>query len=85
MNEETNSSRLLTFSKQKLISAPILALPEGEEDFVVYCDASQSGLGSAFIQQYKVIVYASRQFKDSRGQLYNSESRVKCYDFALKL
>nr|GEZ02115.1 putative reverse transcriptase domain-containing protein [Tanacetum cinerariifolium] len=30
--------------KQKLCSAPILALPEGSEDFVVYCDASHKGL-----------------------------------------
>ncbi|GKA30766.1 putative reverse transcriptase domain-containing protein [Tanacetum coccineum] len=31
--------------KQKLCSAPILALPEGSEDFIVYCDASIKGLG----------------------------------------
>ncbi|GJS78373.1 putative reverse transcriptase domain-containing protein [Tanacetum coccineum] len=30
--------------KQKLCSAPILALPEGSENFVVYCDASRKGL-----------------------------------------
>nr|GEZ07244.1 putative reverse transcriptase domain-containing protein [Tanacetum cinerariifolium] len=29
--------------KQKLCSAPILALPEGSEDFIVYCDASIKG------------------------------------------
>ncbi|GJU81881.1 putative reverse transcriptase domain-containing protein [Tanacetum coccineum] len=33
--------------KQKLYSAPILALPEGSENFVVYCDASHKGLGKA--------------------------------------
>nr|GEW42121.1 hypothetical protein [Tanacetum cinerariifolium] len=33
--------------KQKLCSAPILALPEGSEDFIVYCDASIKGLGSS--------------------------------------
>ncbi|GJQ90253.1 putative reverse transcriptase domain-containing protein [Tanacetum coccineum] len=33
--------------KQKLCSAPILALPEGSEDFVAYCDASIKGLGVA--------------------------------------
>ncbi|GJW94332.1 putative reverse transcriptase domain-containing protein [Tanacetum coccineum] len=33
--------------KQKLCSAPILALPEGREDFVVYCDASHKGLGNS--------------------------------------
>ncbi|GKA01839.1 putative reverse transcriptase domain-containing protein [Tanacetum coccineum] len=31
--------------KQKLCSAPILALPEGSENFIVYCDASHKGLG----------------------------------------
>ncbi|GJR63623.1 putative reverse transcriptase domain-containing protein [Tanacetum coccineum] len=30
--------------KQKLCSAPILALPKGSEDFIVYCDASIKGL-----------------------------------------
>ncbi|GKG50835.1 reverse transcriptase domain-containing protein, partial [Tanacetum coccineum] len=32
--------------KQKLCSAPILASPEGSEDFIVYCDASTKGLGA---------------------------------------
>nr|GFD19613.1 reverse transcriptase domain-containing protein [Tanacetum cinerariifolium] len=32
--------------KQKLCSASFLALPEGKEDFVVYCDASHKGLGA---------------------------------------
>ncbi|GJW29320.1 putative reverse transcriptase domain-containing protein [Tanacetum coccineum] len=46
--------------KQKLCSAPILALPEGSEDFVVYCDASHKGLGAVLMQREKVIAYASR-------------------------
>nr|GEW46965.1 hypothetical protein [Tanacetum cinerariifolium] len=49
--------------KQKLCSAPILALPEGSEDFVVYCDASHKGLESVLMQREKVIAYASRQLK----------------------
>ncbi|GJZ33838.1 putative reverse transcriptase domain-containing protein [Tanacetum coccineum] len=49
--------------KQKLCSAPILALPEGSEDFIVYCDASKKGLGSVLMQREKVIAYASRQLK----------------------
>ncbi|GKE81933.1 putative reverse transcriptase domain-containing protein, partial [Tanacetum coccineum] len=32
--------------KQKLCEAPILALPEGSNDFVIYCDASLQGLGA---------------------------------------
>nr|GEY59137.1 reverse transcriptase domain-containing protein [Tanacetum cinerariifolium] len=39
--------------KQKLCSAPILALPEGSEDFVVYYDASIKGLGAVLIQRVK--------------------------------
>ncbi|GKA60094.1 putative reverse transcriptase domain-containing protein, partial [Tanacetum coccineum] len=39
--------------KQKLCSAPILALPEGSENFVVYCDASRKGLGAVLMQREK--------------------------------
>ncbi|GJT58151.1 putative reverse transcriptase domain-containing protein [Tanacetum coccineum] len=49
--------------KQKLCSAPILALPEGSEDFIVYSDASIKGLGVVLMQREKVIAYASRQLK----------------------
>nr|GEW98868.1 reverse transcriptase domain-containing protein [Tanacetum cinerariifolium] len=49
--------------KQKLCSAPILALPEGSEDFIVYCDASNKVLGAVLMQKEKVISYASRQLK----------------------
>ncbi|GJU68348.1 putative reverse transcriptase domain-containing protein [Tanacetum coccineum] len=47
--------------KKKLCEAPILALPEGNDDFVVYCDASHQGLGAVLMQREKVIAYASRQ------------------------
>ncbi|GJS83925.1 putative reverse transcriptase domain-containing protein [Tanacetum coccineum] len=49
--------------KQKFCSAPILALPEGSENFVVYCDASHKGLGAVLMQREKVIAYASCQLK----------------------
>ncbi|GKB04116.1 putative reverse transcriptase domain-containing protein [Tanacetum coccineum] len=54
---------LFQLLKQKLCSAPILALPEGSEDFIVYCDASIKGLGAVLMQREKVIAYASRQLK----------------------
>ncbi|GJZ27530.1 putative reverse transcriptase domain-containing protein [Tanacetum coccineum] len=47
----------------KIANAPILALPEGSEDFVVYYDASHKGLGVVLMQREKVIAYASRQLK----------------------
>ncbi|GJS91164.1 putative reverse transcriptase domain-containing protein, partial [Tanacetum coccineum] len=45
--------------KQKLCSAPILALPEGSEDFIAYCDASKKGLGAVLMQREKVISYGN--------------------------
>ncbi|GKD51634.1 putative reverse transcriptase domain-containing protein [Tanacetum coccineum] len=45
--KEENAFQLI---KKKLYSAPILALPEGSEDFVVYCDASHKGLGVVFVR-----------------------------------
>nr|GEU83045.1 putative reverse transcriptase domain-containing protein [Tanacetum cinerariifolium] len=49
--------------KQKLYEALILALPEGNDEFVVYCDASLQGLGAVLMQKENVIAYASRQLK----------------------
>nr|GEX93194.1 putative reverse transcriptase domain-containing protein [Tanacetum cinerariifolium] len=48
--KEENAFQLI---KQKLCSAPILALLEGSEDFVVYCDASHKGLGAVLMQREK--------------------------------
>nr|GEW94085.1 putative reverse transcriptase domain-containing protein [Tanacetum cinerariifolium] len=47
--------------KQKLRSTPILALPKGSENFIVYCNALHKGLGAMLMQNEKVIAYASRQ------------------------
>nr|GEW05264.1 retrotransposon protein, putative, Ty3-gypsy subclass [Tanacetum cinerariifolium] len=54
--KEENAFQLI---KQKLCSAPIMALPKGSEDFVVYYDASHKGLGAVLMQREKVIAYAS--------------------------
>ncbi|GJX58515.1 putative reverse transcriptase domain-containing protein [Tanacetum coccineum] len=49
--------------KEKLCNAPVLALPDGPNEFVVYCDASNQGFGCVLMQRGKVIAYASRQLK----------------------
>ncbi|GKB21103.1 putative reverse transcriptase domain-containing protein [Tanacetum coccineum] len=49
--------------KDKLCNAPVLALFDGPEDFVVYFDASGLGLGCVLMQRGKVIAYASSQLK----------------------
>ncbi|GJW33032.1 putative reverse transcriptase domain-containing protein [Tanacetum coccineum] len=45
--------------KEKLCNAPILTLPDGPDNFVVYCDASNQGFGCVLMQRGKVIAYAS--------------------------
>ncbi|GJQ89351.1 retrotransposon protein, putative, ty3-gypsy subclass [Tanacetum coccineum] len=49
--------------KDNLCNAPILSLPDGAEDFVVYYDVSNQGLGCVLMQRGKVIAYASGQLK----------------------
>ncbi|GJY11304.1 putative reverse transcriptase domain-containing protein, partial [Tanacetum coccineum] len=49
--------------KNKLCSAPMLALPQEAENFIVYCDASHKGLVVVLMQNKKVIAYASRHLK----------------------
>src|SRR5215216_717700 len=49
--------------KKRLVTAPVLCLPDLEKDFQVYCDASHQGLGAVLMQDGKVVAYASRQLK----------------------
>nr|GEX15786.1 reverse transcriptase domain-containing protein [Tanacetum cinerariifolium] len=70
--------------KQKLYSAPILALPEESEDFVAYCDASIKGLGAVLMQRDKVISYASRQLKIHEKNYTTHDLELGAVVFALK-
>ncbi|GJW05023.1 putative reverse transcriptase domain-containing protein [Tanacetum coccineum] len=71
--------------KQKLCSAPILALPEGSENFVVYCDASHKGLGAVLMQREKVIAYASRQLRVHEKNYTTHDLELGAVVFALKM
>ncbi|GKB82865.1 putative reverse transcriptase domain-containing protein, partial [Tanacetum coccineum] len=71
--------------KQKLCSAPILALPEGSENFVVYCDASHKGLGMVLMQREKVIAYVSRQLKVHEKNYTIHDLELSAVVFALKM
>ncbi|GJU18440.1 putative reverse transcriptase domain-containing protein [Tanacetum coccineum] len=66
-------------------SAPILALPEGSEDFVVYYDASHKGLGAVLMQREKVIAYASRQLKVHEKNYTTHDLELGSVIFALKI
>nr|GFA69437.1 putative reverse transcriptase domain-containing protein [Tanacetum cinerariifolium] len=71
--------------KQKLCEAPILALPEGNDDFVVYCDASIQGLGAVLMQREKVIAYAYRQLKPHEENYTTHDLELGAVVFALKI
>ncbi|XP_060959150.1 uncharacterized mitochondrial protein AtMg00860-like [Cannabis sativa] len=70
--------------KQRLITAPVLALPSDEEKFVVYCDASKQGLGCVLMQADRVIAYASRQLKDYEQRYPTHDLELAAVVFALK-
>ncbi|KAD6455046.1 hypothetical protein E3N88_09752 [Mikania micrantha] len=71
--------------KQKLCDAPILSLPEGCDDFIVYCDASHQGLGCVLMQREKVIAYASRQLKVHEKNYTTHDLELGAVIFALKI
>ncbi|GKC36765.1 putative reverse transcriptase domain-containing protein [Tanacetum coccineum] len=68
-----------------MCSAPILALPEGSEDFMVYFDASHKGLGVVLMQREKVIAYASRQLKIHEKHYTTHDLELGLVVFALKI
>ncbi|GKB04014.1 putative reverse transcriptase domain-containing protein [Tanacetum coccineum] len=80
--EQESAFQLL---KQKLCEAPILALPEGNDNFVVYCDASLQGLGAVLMQREKVIAYASRQLKPHEENYTTHDLELGAVIFALKI
>ncbi|GJR93833.1 putative reverse transcriptase domain-containing protein [Tanacetum coccineum] len=94
-NDQTNPGKGVKFDwgdkqeaafqllKQKLCSAPILALPEGSEDFIAYCDASKKGLGAVLMQREKVISYASRQLKIHEKNYTTHDLELGAVVFAL--
>nr|GEY17898.1 reverse transcriptase domain-containing protein [Tanacetum cinerariifolium] len=80
--EEEEAFQLL---KDKLCSAPILALPEGSEDFVVYCDALLKGYGAVLMQRKKVIAYASQQLRTHEENYMTHDLELGVVVFALRL
>ncbi|XP_073153285.1 uncharacterized protein [Henckelia pumila] len=71
--------------KKKLMTAPVLAIPEGTGRFVIYTDASKSGLGAVLMQDGKVIAYASRQLKIHEKNYPTHDLELAAVVFALKL
>ncbi|GKD21615.1 putative reverse transcriptase domain-containing protein, partial [Tanacetum coccineum] len=71
--------------KDKLCSAPILAIPQGAENFIVYCDASHKGLGAVLMQNEKVITYTSRKLEIHKKNYTTHDLELGAVVFALKI
>ena len=71
--------------KKRLVTAPILTIPEGEDGFVIYCDASGQGLGVVLMQHRRVIAYASHQLKDYEKNYPTHDLELAVMVFALKM
>ncbi|GJQ91649.1 putative reverse transcriptase domain-containing protein [Tanacetum coccineum] len=71
--------------KYNLCNAPILSLPDRVEYVVVYCDASNQGLGCVLMQRDKVIAYASRQLKSHEKNYMTHILDLGAVVFALKI
>ncbi|GJS26981.1 ribonuclease H-like domain-containing protein [Tanacetum coccineum] len=74
-----------TTPTEKLCEAPILALPEGNDDFLVYCDPSHQGLGAVLMQREKVIAYASRQLKPNEENYTTHDLELGAVAFTLNI
>ncbi|GAU34277.1 hypothetical protein TSUD_321230 [Trifolium subterraneum] len=77
-----NSFNLL---KQKLTSAPVLVIPDPDKKYVVYCDASNKGLGCVLMQESAVVAYASRQLKPHEENYPTHDLELAAIIFALKI
>ncbi|KAF8072332.1 hypothetical protein N665_1126s0002 [Sinapis alba] len=71
--------------KDMLTSAPVLVLPEADQPYVVYTDASISGFGGVLTQHGKVIAYASRQLRKHEGNYPTHDMEMAAVVFALKI
>ncbi|GJT71065.1 putative reverse transcriptase domain-containing protein [Tanacetum coccineum] len=85
MNRGKDQESVFQLLKQKLCKALILALPEGNDNFVVYCIASHQGMGAVLMQREKVIAYASRQLKPNEENYTTHDLELGAVAFALKI
>nr|ABA94346.1 retrotransposon protein, putative, Ty3-gypsy subclass [Oryza sativa Japonica Group] len=71
--------------KKRLVSAPVLILPDQTKDFQVYCDASRQGLGCVLMQEGRVVAYASRQLRPHETNYPTHDLELAAVVHALKI
>ncbi|GAU42639.1 hypothetical protein TSUD_398440 [Trifolium subterraneum] len=68
-----------------LTRAPVLVIPDPDKKYVVYCDASNKGLGCVLMQEGAVVAYASRQLKPHEENYPTHDLELAAIIFALKI
>nr|AAX96518.1 retrotransposon protein, putative, Ty3-gypsy sub-class [Oryza sativa Japonica Group]ABA92865.1 retrotransposon protein, putative, Ty3-gypsy subclass [Oryza sativa Japonica Group] len=71
--------------KNKLVSAPVLILPDKTKDFQVFCDASRQGLGCVLMQEGQVVAYASRLLRPHESNYPTHDLELAAVVHALKI
>ncbi|MCH85607.1 retrotransposon protein putative Ty3-gypsy subclass, partial [Trifolium medium] len=71
--------------KEKLTSASVLVISDPTRKYVVYCDASNKGLGCVLMQDGAVVAYASRQLKPHEENYPTHDLELAASLFALKI
>ena len=71
--------------KERLTTAPVLAIPRSGERFLIYNDASHQGLGCVLMQDDTVIVYGSKQLKVHEKNYPIHDLELAVIVFAIKI
>ncbi|KAK2407303.1 putative mitochondrial protein [Trifolium repens] len=71
--------------KERLTTSPVLMLPQSDEPYEVYCDASHQGLGCVLMQHKRAVAYASRQLKVHEKNYPTHDLELAAVVFALKI
>ena len=71
--------------KERLATAPVLTMPDGTRNYVIFSDASKNGKGCVLMQRGKFITYASRQLKDYEKNYPAYDLELAAVVFVLKI
>jgi hypothetical protein len=71
--------------KKRLMTAPVLVMPDIEKPFSIYCDASSQGLGCVLMQNGHMVAHASRQLRKYDVNYMTHDLELAAIVHALKI
>jgi len=71
--------------KKRLTSAPILALPVNDKNFLVHSDPSRNGLGCVPMQVDRAIAYTLQQLQSHKWNYPTHDLELTAVVFTLKI